>query len=105
MANAPLDVLIIRGGVAGLAAARDLVAGGAEVTVLEVRRIADLAMSKDLDVEMVYVGKNGQRSTMICEPQRFAFKGETLQDYWRLLDLALTWPDVPAPSRAKSVPL
>lgn len=23
----------------------------------------------------------------------FAFKGETLQDYWRLLDLAVTWPD------------
>lgn len=48
-----------------------------EVTVLEVRRLADLAMSKAVDVEMVYVGKNGQRTTLIMEPQRFAFKGDS----------------------------
>jgi hypothetical protein len=46
-----------------------------EVTVLEVRRIVDLAMAKELDVEMVYVGKNGP-AELIVEPQRFAFKGE-----------------------------
>ena len=48
-----------------------------EVTVLEVRRLADLAMSKDLDVEMVYQAKNGLRLEMVVEPQRFAFKGDS----------------------------
>ena len=47
-----------------------------EVTVLEVRKLADRAMSRELDVEMVYVGKNGQRNTLLVEPQRFAFKGD-----------------------------
>ncbi|MCA9572948.1 MAG: hypothetical protein KC656_34160, partial [Myxococcales bacterium] len=48
-----------------------------EVTALEVRRLADLAMSKGLDVEMVYIGKNGLRSELMVEPQRFAFKGDS----------------------------
>ncbi len=48
-----------------------------EVTALEVRRMVDLAMSKALDVEMVYVGKNGLRSELLVEPQRFAFKGDS----------------------------
>lgn len=47
-----------------------------EVTALEVRKLVDLAMSQHLDVEMVYVGKNGLRAELIVEPQRFAFKGE-----------------------------
>lgn len=46
-----------------------------EVTVSEVRGIVDIAMAKELDVEMVYVGKNGA-AELIVEPQRFAFKGE-----------------------------
>ncbi|MEZ4321520.1 MAG: helicase-associated domain-containing protein [Myxococcota bacterium] len=48
-----------------------------EVTVLEVRRLADLAMSKDLDVEMVYLAKNGLKLELVVAPQRFAFKGDS----------------------------
>ena len=48
-----------------------------EVTVLEVRRLADLAMSKALDVEMVYLAKNGLKLELIVEPERFAFKGDS----------------------------
>jgi hypothetical protein len=48
-----------------------------EVTVLEVRRLADLAMIKGLDVEMVYLAKNGLRTEVSVEPQRFAIKGDS----------------------------
>lgn len=44
----------------------------------EVRMILERAMSKDLDVEMVYQNKTGQRQTLIVQPQRIAFKAEDL---------------------------
>jgi predicted DNA-binding transcriptional regulator YafY len=42
----------------------------------EVRQIIDRAMSRDLDVEMVYLAKNGQRLNCIVQPQRIALKAE-----------------------------
>jgi len=47
-----------------------------EVTVLEVRQIADLAMSRALDVEMVYQARNGLKLELLVEPERFAFRGD-----------------------------
>lgn len=42
----------------------------------EVRVLLDRAMSKDGQVEMVYLAKNGQRLTLVVHPQRIAFKAE-----------------------------
>lgn len=44
------------------------------VTVDEARVLIDLAMTKDLDLEMVYLAKNGQRLACVVQPQRIAFK-------------------------------
>lgn len=46
------------------------------VTADEVRVLIDRAMSKDLDLEMVYLAKNGQRLACIVQPQRLAFKAD-----------------------------
>jgi hypothetical protein len=46
------------------------------VEVDEVRMLLDRAMSKDGQVEMVYLAKNGQRLALVVHPQRIAFKGE-----------------------------
>ncbi len=45
-----------------------------EVTVDEVRQLVDLAMSEELDLDMVYVAKTGQRLGMRVQPERLAFK-------------------------------
>jgi hypothetical protein len=42
----------------------------------EVRVILDQAMSQDMDVEMVYLAKNGQRLNCVVQPQRLAFKAD-----------------------------
>ena len=46
------------------------------VTPEEARVLIDRAMSKDLDLEMVYLAKNGQRLACIVQPQRLAFKAD-----------------------------
>ncbi|MEQ1505779.1 MAG: helicase-associated domain-containing protein, partial [Myxococcota bacterium] len=48
-----------------------------EVSVDEVRRLIDLALSEDRDLEMVYVAKTGQRLALLVQPQRIAFKAES----------------------------
>ncbi|MCB9682765.1 MAG: helicase-associated domain-containing protein [Alphaproteobacteria bacterium] len=47
------------------------------VTVAEVRAIVDRAMSRDENLEMVYLAKNGQRLPCAVQPQRLAFKGDS----------------------------
>jgi hypothetical protein len=47
------------------------------VTVDDVRKLVDIAMSDDKDLEMVYVAKNGQRLALLVQPQRIAFKAES----------------------------
>jgi len=42
----------------------------------EVRVLLDKAMSKDGQVEMVYLGKNGQRMALTVHPQRITFKAD-----------------------------
>ena len=44
------------------------------VSVVEVRQIIDQAIGEDADVEMVYVGKSGERLALRVQPQRLAFK-------------------------------
>ena len=48
-----------------------------EVTVDEVRRLVDIAMSEDKDLEMVYVAKTGQKLALLVQPQRIAFKADS----------------------------
>jgi Helicase conserved C-terminal domain len=48
-----------------------------EVSVDEVRRLVDIALSDDRDLEMVYVAKNGQRIGLLVQPQRIAFKADS----------------------------
>ncbi|MEQ1570790.1 MAG: helicase-associated domain-containing protein, partial [Myxococcota bacterium] len=48
-----------------------------EVSVDEVRRLIDVALSEDRDLEMVYVAKTGQRLALSVQPQRIAFKAES----------------------------
>lgn len=48
-----------------------------EVTIDEVRQLIDLAMSDDMNMDMVYVAKNGQRLAMQVQPQRLAFKADS----------------------------
>lgn len=48
-----------------------------EVTVDEVRRLVDLAMSEDKDLEMIYVAKTGQKLALLVQPQRIAFKADS----------------------------
>jgi hypothetical protein len=56
--------------------------GGAEpdqppiVTPEEARVLIEKAMSKALDLEMVYVAKTGQRVECLVQPQRMAFKAD-----------------------------
>lgn len=45
-----------------------------KVDTSEARMLLEKAMSRELDVEMVYEAKNGQRITCTVEPQRMAFK-------------------------------
>ncbi len=47
-----------------------------KVSKAEVRQLIDLAMSKDVPLEMVYEAKNGERLPCKVQPQRLAFKGE-----------------------------
>jgi hypothetical protein len=47
-----------------------------EVSVADVRRLIDLALSEDRDLEMVYVAKTGHRLALLVQPQRIAFKAE-----------------------------
>jgi hypothetical protein len=47
-----------------------------EVSVEDVRRLIDEALSGDLDLEMVYVAKTGQRLALVVQPQRLAFKSD-----------------------------
>jgi hypothetical protein len=47
-----------------------------EVTADEIRRLIDLALSDDMDLEMVYVAKTGQRLALVVQPQRLAFKSD-----------------------------
>lgn len=47
-----------------------------EVTQEEARQLIDIAISDEIDVEMVYVGRNGQKVTVITQPQRLAFKAD-----------------------------
>jgi signal recognition particle subunit SEC65 len=42
----------------------------------EVRRILDKAMSRDEDVQIIYLSKTGQRLTLRVQPQRLAFKAD-----------------------------
>lgn len=46
------------------------------VSAAEARQIIDLAMSKDQDLDMVYLAKNGQRLTLRVQPERIAFKAD-----------------------------
>jgi hypothetical protein len=46
------------------------------VTVDDVRKLVDIAMSDDKDLEMIYVAKNGQRMALLVQPQRIAFKAD-----------------------------
>lgn len=48
-----------------------------EVTVDEVRLLIDIAMSDDLNMDMVYVAKTGQRLAMRVQPDRLAFKADS----------------------------
>ncbi|MBT3221093.1 MAG: WYL domain-containing protein, partial [Proteobacteria bacterium] len=48
-----------------------------QVSPDEVRGVLDRAMSLDSDVQMVYHAKNGQRLTLLVQPQRLAFKAES----------------------------
>lgn len=48
-----------------------------EVSVDDVRRLVDLALSEDQDLEMVYVAKTGQRLALLVQPQRIAFKADS----------------------------
>ena len=47
-----------------------------QVTAAEVRQIIDRAMSRDLDLEMVYLARNGQRLSLRVQPERIAFKAD-----------------------------
>jgi hypothetical protein len=47
-----------------------------KVTVEEVRVLADQALSKGLDLEIVYRTNTGQNLHVTLQPQRFAFKSE-----------------------------
>lgn len=44
------------------------------VNPTEARAILDKALSSDVDVEMVYVNKTGERVAMRIQPQRLAFR-------------------------------
>jgi hypothetical protein len=48
-----------------------------KVTVAEARMELERAMSKDRDVEMVYLAKTGQRLHLTVQPQRMAFKADS----------------------------
>lgn len=48
-----------------------------EVNVDEVRQLIDIAMSDDLNMDMVYVAKTGQRIAMRVQPERLAFKADS----------------------------
>ena len=47
------------------------------VSLDEARKLIDLALSEDRDLEMVYVAKTGQRLTMLVQPHRIALKAES----------------------------
>jgi hypothetical protein len=47
-----------------------------EVSQDEVRKLIDLAMSEDRDLEMIYAAKTGQRLALLVQPQRIAFKAD-----------------------------
>ncbi len=47
-----------------------------KVTAAEARMELEIAMSKDCDVEMVYLAKSGQRLHLKVQPQRMAFKAD-----------------------------
>ncbi len=47
-----------------------------QVTVAEARVLIERAMSKSMDVEMLYVLRTGQRVTLQVQPQRMAYKAE-----------------------------
>ena len=48
-----------------------------KVTATEVRALIDQALSKDADIEMIYVTKTGQRMPVRVQPQRLAFKSDS----------------------------
>jgi hypothetical protein len=48
-----------------------------KVTATEVRTLIDQALSKDADIEMIYVTKTGQRMPVTVQPQRLAFKSDS----------------------------
>jgi hypothetical protein len=48
-----------------------------KVTEQEARQIIERALVKELDLEMVYVAKTGQRVECLVTPQRMAYKSET----------------------------
>ncbi len=47
-----------------------------EVTVEEVRQLIDVAMTDEIELEMIYVAKNGQRIPMKVRPERLALKAD-----------------------------
>lgn len=47
-----------------------------EVSVAEVRQLIDLAMSDEIELDMIYVAKNGQRISMKVRPERLALKAD-----------------------------
>ncbi len=46
------------------------------VSAQEAKELIDQAMTKDRDLEMVYLAKNGQRLACVVQPQRIAFKAD-----------------------------
>jgi predicted DNA-binding transcriptional regulator YafY len=47
------------------------------VTIAEARVLIEKAMSKERDLEMVYLTSSGQRMECLVQPQRMAFKADT----------------------------
>ncbi len=47
------------------------------VTIVEARVLIEKAMSKERDLEMVYLTSGGQRMECLVQPQRMAFKSDT----------------------------
>ncbi len=47
-----------------------------EVDAAQARALLEQALATNKDVELVYLGKNGQRTTALVEPQRMTFKAD-----------------------------
>lgn len=61
----------------GQNASKDDDGGPPEVDQVEVQQLVDQALTQGLALQMVYIGRNGQRIECMVQPQRMAFKDAT----------------------------